>query len=272
MWLGASDIATEGSWQWVDNSTLDNYSNWGNGIYGSEPDNSMGAQDALAMGMTPWPYPEGGLGSAGQWNDINQDNTLYYLVEWQQITLTQVQGSAELDQKTYSGNFSDYNLSKLVDGHQVLSTAGAAPISDELLSIERLFFDDKNIALDLDGSAGFVAKTLGAVFGKESVNNLNYVATGLHLLDNGSSETALMGLALNVALANNKNNGTVVDLLFNNLLAKAPSVAEKNYYVSLLENNTHTQESLSIFAAETVLNSNNINLTGLQQEGLAYLL
>ena len=47
------------------------YNNWGN-----EPDNYGSGQDALGLALTYWPY-----GLAGQWNDISQSNSLYFVVE-----------------------------------------------------------------------------------------------------------------------------------------------------------------------------------------------
>lgn len=76
VWLGGNDIETEGKWQWSDGASL-TYENWG---YGGEPDNFEN-QDAMAMGLEPWPRPRGGLGNAGQWNDIDVSNRLYFIIE-----------------------------------------------------------------------------------------------------------------------------------------------------------------------------------------------
>lgn len=82
LWLGASDIASEGTWLWVNGSAVSGYTNWGSGPYGTEPDNYHGAQDALGLGLMAWPAPSGGIGVAGEWNDINETNALYFVVEW----------------------------------------------------------------------------------------------------------------------------------------------------------------------------------------------
>ena len=94
IWLGGYDIVQEGSWQWADGSsiplksTATSYANWGTNaaLNFSEPDNFNNDQDALAMGLSAWPNPVYNavfaLGVAGQWNDINQNNLLPFVIEF----------------------------------------------------------------------------------------------------------------------------------------------------------------------------------------------
>lgn len=85
VWLAGNDRSVEGNWVWdVTNSTNiqfwqgarngnpvnGRYNNWGN-----EPDDYQG-QDALGIALTAWPF-----GVAGEWNDIDESNSLYYLIE-----------------------------------------------------------------------------------------------------------------------------------------------------------------------------------------------
>ena len=87
VWIGGNDKATEGKWIWNGNndgngvqfwegdyngSPVDGrYNNWGD-----EPDN-WGDQDGLGLAITNWP-----LGEAGQWNDVDINNSLYYVIEY----------------------------------------------------------------------------------------------------------------------------------------------------------------------------------------------
>ena len=90
-WLGASDSLNESVWVWVDGSTLETTkiagrAFWGNGaghgVGGSEPDN-LNNQDCLSMAVTAWPAADPGFyGAAGQWNDIDCDNNLNFIVEY----------------------------------------------------------------------------------------------------------------------------------------------------------------------------------------------
>ncbi|MRD46715.1 hypothetical protein GHT07_05475 [Caenimonas koreensis DSM 17982] len=78
--------------------------------------------------------------------------------------------------------------------------SGGATGTDVLTGVERIAFTDANIALDLDGNAGIVAKIIGAVLGASYVQDASYVGVGLAAIDNGMSATALMEAALNARL------------------------------------------------------------------------
>ena len=86
-WLGASDSLVENDWIWVDGSTLETTqlggrAFWGNGPVDREPDN-FNNQDCLAMAVSAWPAVNPGFyGSAGQWNDIDCDNKLNFIIEY----------------------------------------------------------------------------------------------------------------------------------------------------------------------------------------------
>ena len=104
-WLGASDSLSENDWAWVDGSALETTkiagrAYWGDGaghgLGGSEPDN-FNNQDCLAMAVTAWPVTNPGFyGAAGQWNDIDCDNKLNFIVEYPiDATYSEGQLSAE---------------------------------------------------------------------------------------------------------------------------------------------------------------------------------
>lgn len=99
VWIGANDLLAEGNWLWdgddsgatevfwVGDETgtpyMGKYNNWGkSGATQNEPDNYMNNQNAGAMGLQKWPvgFPQV-FGTPGQWNDINQTNQLYYVIE-----------------------------------------------------------------------------------------------------------------------------------------------------------------------------------------------
>lgn len=103
IWIGATDKNEEGTWLWDgdDNNTGANFwigegaagagngsavensfVNWGGKSEGliMEPDN-YSEQDAAAIALTGWPFGTTNLGIAGEWNDIDITNELYFIVE-----------------------------------------------------------------------------------------------------------------------------------------------------------------------------------------------
>jgi len=172
---------------------------------------------------------------------------------------------------------SNYSIQKLNDTAWSVSYKGPVitifppPITDgtdQLTNIERLQFTDKNVALDLNGNAGTTAKILGAVFGKESLSNKNYVGIGLHFLDAGWSYDNLAALALDAAGA--KTNDQIVSLLWTNVIGSKPTAADKAPLIGLLENGM-TAGALAHLAADAAFNTTNINLVGLAQTGIEYI-
>jgi hypothetical protein len=172
-----------------------------------------------------------------------------------------------LDSAAYFGAFSDFNL-KIINGlpEQVVDKNGNEG-SDRLIGIERLIFSNFSVAFDLNKNAGTAAKILGAVFGKSAVTNKSYVGIGIDLLDKGMNYETLAGLALNAAKAT--TNDQIVTTLWTNVVGSAPSAADKAPFIKMLEDGM-TPGALAQMAADTSINTTNINLVGLAQTGIEY--
>jgi hypothetical protein len=183
-------------------------------------------------------------------------------------------GGAGIDTALFSTNASNYSINKsLINGvttFTVSDKTGANGI-DTLISIERLQFSDKKLAIDLDTNAGTVVKILGAVFGPSSVANKSYVGIGLGYLDSGMSYASLMQLAIDANFGRPGSNSDVVKLLYTNVVGSAPDAATLASYKSLLDKGTYTQATLGILAADTTENLTNINLIGLAKTGVEYV-
>ena len=178
-----------------------------------------------------------------------------------------IDGLDGLDTVHLLGKKDDFILKK-TDATTELWSSIASTGLKTISHVERLIFQDLAIAWDLDGHAGQVAKILGAVFGKDSVNNENYVGIGLSFLDTGWTYDNLAGLALDAAGA--KTNDQIVSLLWTNVISTKPTAADKAPYIALLENGM-SAGALAHLAADTTFNTTNINLVGLTQTGIEYI-
>jgi hypothetical protein len=176
-------------------------------------------------------------------------------------------GGDGIDTAIWRGNSKQYQITQTANGWTVRSLMTDEGV-DTLEGVERLQFNDVRVALDIQTNAGTVAKILGAVFGKDSVSNKNYVGIGLNFLDAGWTYDNLAGLALDAAGA--KSNDQIVSLLWTNVIGTKPTAAEKQPFIALLDNGM-TPGALAHLAADTSFNTTNINLVGLAQTGIEYI-
>lgn len=180
-------------------------------------------------------------------------------------------GGGGIDIAVYAGARSGFTVAAGTGGFTVTDRSGSQG-TDSLAGMERIRFGDSALALDLGGNAGTVARTLGAVFGKDAVKESLYVAVGLSYADLGLSASQLMQFAIDVRLAAGAaSHEAVVDLLYTNVIGHVPTAAEAAPYVSMLQSGAATAASLGVMASETGYNLDNIGFTGLAQSGLAYL-
>jgi len=176
-------------------------------------------------------------------------------------------GGAGVDVLSYELNRSSYEVSKSGNLFVVTDNVGNGGV-DVLTSIERLQFKDVKLALDLNGNAGDVVKTLGAVFGATAIkNHPEYVGLGLTYRDAGMSYQALMALALKAA--NLTSPESIVAQLWLNVMRKEGSPSELQPFVQMLKAGT-PPEDLGVLAASTAQNLTNINLVGLTNSGVVY--
>jgi hypothetical protein len=194
-------------------------------------------------------------------NDVFQDSN-------HNISATKIDGGLGLDISIYKNLFNQFKISKNLNNQSIHIESSLQKINDTLFNIERVAFKDISLAFDISGNAGTTAKILGAVFGKDSVSNKNYFGIGLNFLDAGWTYDNLAGLALDAAGA--KTNDQIVSLLWTNVIGTTPTAAEKQPFITLLENGM-TAGALAHLAADTSFNTTNINLVGLAQTGIEYI-
>lgn len=176
-------------------------------------------------------------------------------------------GGSGIDTAVYSLTRSQYRVAEYGTG---VAALGGFDGTDTLKEIERLAFADMALAFDLDGHAGTVARYLGAVFGKAAVADKAYVGIGLKLLDDGSTGEQLMQRALEAKLGTAFSHTAEVDLLYRNLLDRAPDAGELAYWTGELARGEISAVSLAQMAAQLEMNATNIGLAGLAESGLPY--
>ncbi len=176
----------------------------------------------------------------------------------------QLDGGKSTDVAIYADAKQQYVITKTPGGFEI-----ATPFEgkDKLAAIERLKFSDTNLALDIEGNAGRVAKLLGAVFGADSLDNKEYAGIGLSLLDGGMSYLELGMVAL--AATGKSSYADIVNLLWTNVMGTPIPADALAHFQGQLENGM-TVGTLVNFAAETAVNVANIDLIGLASTGLEY--
>lgn len=179
-------------------------------------------------------------------------------------------GGSGIDTAVFNGARASYTLGGTASARTVTDRVGTDGM-DNLGGIERLHYSDGWLALDLDGNAGVAARVLGAVLGPTAVSNRAYAGYALAALDGGTSATALVQAALQFMLGANPGDDAVVRLLYQNLTGALPSAADQQYWVQTLQSGQFNAASLGLMAANSSVNADHIQLAGLAQSGLAFV-
>lgn len=180
-----------------------------------------------------------------------------------------VTGGAALDVVVLSDTLSAANIGKTPEGAWVVQNT-VTKSTNQLNAVERLVFEGVSLALDVspEQSAGQTAMILGAVFGKDAIDKLDYVGIGLQLFDQGSSFTEISALAMSVV--NKTSPEDVVGLLWTNVVGTAPTAEQARPFVDMLISGM-TPGQLAELAARTELNLEQIDLVGLSQTGILFV-
>ena len=183
-------------------------------------------------------------------------------------------GGAGIDTAVYAHPRGAYTLAQ-----HATRISGAEEGTDTLDQVERLRFADTSVAIDLAGNAGSTAQVLRAIFGSAALANKAYVGIGLSLFDGGMSYAGVVALAIGTSefaqLAGSPTAGAVsnaafVDTVYRNVVGVAPTAAERDSFVALLDHGSHTQASLGVLAAQVALNAQSVEITGLAETGIAF--
>ena len=180
-----------------------------------------------------------------------------------------LRGGLGVDTALFSGGRQHYVITRTATNMFVQDQRDFGYGVDTLDAVERLEFDDLNLAIDIDGSAGLTAKTLAAVIGEEGLSNKEYVGIGLQLFDAGQSLASVCELAL--AAVGATTNEAVVNLLYTNLYGEAPTAEVAQPFIDALTNGEYSKGVIASAAAELTDDLGVIDLVGLAETGIEYV-
>jgi len=192
-------------------------------------------------------------------------------------------GGAGIDQAIYTGTRSDYQLVKKADSNwavtdqRVFAQVVGGPQgdgNDQVVSMERLKFSDKSIAIDLDGNAGNAARTLATVFGKDALKKPIYAGMAIDLFDQGYTKDQVSQVLLDAVLGTKPQGANIVSLLEKNLTDKNNSsgtAAELSRLFDSFNAGTITSAQLVSNAASIELASQVGELAALSKAGWEYI-
>jgi hypothetical protein len=213
IWLGASDIGTEGSWLWDDATQVSGYTNWGSGIAGTEPDNYED-QDALALGLEAWPLG-GGIGVQGEWNDIDAGNSLYAMFEFEQTIATAGSdtflGTTSNDDAYGGGGNDEFALGTGIDAVEL----NGAPT-------------DYQFQLNADGTVSIAGPD-----GNDTASGIEIVR---FLAATGETLQSIVSLMPTVQIDCERHYAKV-QAYFRGILGRDATVAEADQFTALLQSN-----------------------------------
>ena len=176
-----------------------------------------------------------------------------------------IAGGGGIDTVVFSSTRASHSLSKSMSGWTVSSITDG---TDTLTSIERLQFSDKTIALDLttDGNAGQAMEFIGAV-APDLLNNTSIRGLIISLFDQGQTMESLSQLALDLNLLPTKTNVELANAVYHNVLGGTASTEMTDALVDYIE--SHSQANFLATVAGLHIN---VDLVGLQQTGIEYLI
>ena len=187
-----------------------------------------------------------------------------------------IDGGAGLDVCVFTEVKSLFTLT--VDSHSQWQVKKGS-VTDTLENIERINFSDTNVALDMDGNAGFVTKLIGVLFGSDAIANKGYVGAGFYQLETvGLSQDELVSFALaagGMVLANYESPRDFYSNLLANLWVNAVGTTLTTElaapYLEQLIDESLSAVGIVNLAAETDYNKTQINYTGLLSTGIEYI-
>ncbi|GJJ05161.1 hypothetical protein RugamoR64_56990 [Duganella rhizosphaerae] len=185
-----------------------------------------------------------------------------------QSTGAAIHGGAGIDTAIYNNRKSQYNIVQH-DGHAEISKLGGG--KDILDGVERLSFQDKNIALDVNGVGGQAYRLYQAAFNRAP--DLGGLGFWINAMDKGLSMMAAAGYFADSAefqqlYGSNLSDDAYLTQLYSNVLHRTPDAGGKEFWLQALHNGTSRGDALGYFSDSA---ENQAALIGQISNGFEYI-
>lgn len=193
-------------------------------------------------------------------------------------------GGSGVDTSVYRGKYANYTITagtvwndysqKVELPGYIVTDKTSQDGRQQLHAVERLQFTDGTVALDFSrGENGYkAAMMIGAAFGEEKIKE--YFAPAIQLFDQGMSSLAVAQLVVDLQLIENtigsSSHKAFVNEIYENVVGVKPDALSEALYTNFLDTGAMTKAQLLNLAAGVDLLENQINLTGLQSQGVFY--
>ena len=172
-----------------------------------------------------------------------------------------VDGGTGTDTVVLSGVRGAYAASRTGDTVRLTSTTDG---TKALTGVERVLFNHGTDATAYDiengGIAGDTIKLLAVAAGTAMVANKDIAGVGIAFRDAGMTRDQVSEAAINAVVGLNGTNADVVRVLWTNLVGSAPSAADAQPFVDMLNHGDFTRGSLTSLAADVL--DQQVHLTG----------
>jgi len=187
-------------------------------------------------------------------------------------------GGEGVDFAVFDQNRGDVSI--LVTEDHIVVTAGGnsatdspeASERDTLTSVERLEFNDLNLAFDLDGNAGAALKVLAAFRGSQALDDPALFGQYLNHIDKGMAYDDLLQLAIDTFIGSDAEGATMVDHYYTTLTGMETPEDVMTYWGGLMDRGELSAVELAAIVADHDLNLANIDFVGLSSTGIEYVL
>lgn len=164
-----------------------------------------------------------------------------------------IDGGNGLDTVVFSSSRSNYTIARTSTGYIVADQTGADG-TETLNSIERLKFNDKTVAFDIDGTAGQVYRLYQAAFNR--VPDKSGLGSWIKGMDGGMTLSEVTSGFINSAefkslYGTNSTNDQFIKAIYSNVLHRAPDAAGYDDWMNGLANGMSREQVLTGFSEST---------------------